>query len=85
MKDREALTVRVPMSLLADAREVKAERESFNDFVVDALEREVRRRQGMVAYHAILKLREQIYARTGAQPDSGPLIRSLRDGTGRGD
>lgn len=83
MEAREALTIRFPAELLSKARQVKAERESFNDLVVEAVEREVRRRQGLQAYDEILRVREAVKTSTGLQADSTPLIRSLREGTAR--
>lgn len=85
MEEREALTVRVPVGLLSKAREVKSGRESLNELVVTALDREVRRRQGLAVYAQILELREQLKSSTGWQPDSVPLIRALREGLGRRD
>jgi hypothetical protein len=78
--EREVLTLRVPSQLLACARNVKTDDESMNDLIVTALEHEVRRREGLTALAAIDELREQIYARTGVQPSSVPLIRALREG-----
>ncbi len=83
MASRSALTIRVPAALLSRARELKAERESFNDLIVDAVQLEVRRREGMRAYEAILRVRDAVRARTGPQADSASMIRSLRDGSGR--
>lgn len=77
--EREAMTVRFPAGSIEKAKNVKAERESLNDLVVAAVEREVRRRQGMQALSEIERIREQITARTGWQPDSGPLIRAMRE------
>lgn len=85
MSSRSAITVRLPDELLAEAREAKSERESLNDLVVEALEHEVRRRQGWKAYEEIGRLSEKIFRERGAQPDSQPLIRALRDGEGRRD
>lgn len=85
VEHREALTIRFPATLLAEAREMKKERESLNDIVVDALEDAVRRRRGLEVFDEIQRAREEIRAEHGIHPDSGPLIRSLRDGTWRGD
>jgi hypothetical protein len=85
MESREALTIRFPPKLLARAREVKSDGESLNELVVSAVEREVERRRGLRAYEEIRRVRAEIEARTGLQPDSTPLIRSLREGNaGRG-
>lgn len=83
MQTREAMTVRFPGGLIAKAKEVKSERESLNDLVVEAVEREVRRRAAVQAYEAIARVRDAVRSRTGVQPDSGPLIRALREGDGR--
>jgi len=83
MERREAVTIRLPNGLLARAREARNQGESLNELVVEAVDREVRRRQGLRAYEAILRIREQVRARTGDQPDSVPLIRSLRAGEDR--
>lgn len=83
MEAREAMTIRFPHGLLPQARGVKSEQESLNDFVVEAVEHEVRRRQGLAAHEEIQRLRDEIRARTGLHPDSAPLIRALREGAGR--
>jgi hypothetical protein len=85
MPQRQTISIRLPDDLLAQAREAKAPRESLNELVVAALEREVRRRQGEAALGKIRKVREQVQARTGLQPDPVPLIRALREGEGRRD
>lgn len=85
MQTREAITVRLPSELATEAREAKDERESLNDLVVAALEREVRRRRGLKAYEEIVRLSDEIFRERGVQPDSQPLIRALRDGEGRRD
>ena len=83
MDRRDALTVRAPVELLAKARAAKSERESLNDVIVQALDREVRRREGLRAVQDIIALRERIAA-SGPQPDSTALIRDLREGRQRG-
>lgn len=85
MSTREARTIRFPSDLLSDAKRVKADQESFNDLVVAAVDREVRRRQGLETFKEILQTREEIYQRVGLLPDSRPLIRALRDGEARRD
>lgn len=85
MQTREAITVRLPSELAAEAREAKDERESLNDLMVAALECEVRRRRGLKAYNEIVRLSEEILREHGVQPDSTPLIRALREGEGRND
>ncbi|AFZ59806.1 hypothetical protein H6G54_05670 [Anabaena cylindrica FACHB-243] len=83
--EREALTIRFPSELLAKARKLKEGRESFNDLIVEAVEREVRRRRGWAAHQRIIARSETIEARTGIQPTSIDMIRSLREGEGRHD
>lgn len=79
MERRGAMTVRITPELIERAKRVKAARESFNDLVVEALEREVRRRQGLEAYAKIRRIRTQVEERTGLQPDSADLIRAMRE------
>ncbi|MBW4564446.1 MAG: hypothetical protein KME32_25575 [Mojavia pulchra JT2-VF2] len=81
--EREALTIRFPPDLLAKARKLKESSESFNDLVVEALEREVRRRRGWAAHQRILARSETIKTKTGIQPASTELIRSFRENEGR--
>jgi hypothetical protein len=85
MEPREALTIRFPAALLTTAKAIKGEGESLNELVVGAVEREIRRRHALQAYEEVLRLREAIKASSGPQADSGPLIRSLREGVGRRD
>lgn len=80
MAERESLTLRFPAGLLAAARTLKLAGESLNDLVVEATEREIRRRQGLQANATILQLRARVRTRTGAHPDPVPLIRALREG-----
>ena len=83
MSRRDAVTVRFPEKLLAEARELKPADESLNEFVVQAVEQAVRRRRGQAALQAIERVREQVRARTGNQPDATPLIRTMREGRER--
>jgi len=55
----------------------------MNDLVVAALEQEVRRRRAWAAHETILRVRAQVRARTGPQPDAAQLIHELRGGEGR--
>ena len=80
---RQAVTVRFPEALLTEARAVRAQPESLNDLVVVAVDREVRRRRAEAALTRLRQVREQVYARTGPQPNPVPLIRALRDGEER--
>ena len=77
---RESLTIRFPPDLLAQAKALKIDDESFNDLVVSALKLEVSRRQAISAHQRISKRRESIRQRTGVQPDSTLDIRELREG-----
>lgn len=83
--EREALTVRFPSDLLAKARKLKDDGESFNDLIVEALETEVKRRRGWAAHQRIIARSETIKAKTGIQPSSTDMIRSLREAEGRRD
>lgn len=82
---REALTIRFPTDLLAKARKLKDSDESFNDLIVEALDREVKRRRGWAAHQRIIARSEIIKAKTGMQPSSIDMIRNLRKGEGRCD
>jgi len=80
--EREALTICFPAELLATARKLKDDSESFNDLIVEALEREVKRRRGWAAHQRIITRSEIIKAKTSIQPASTDLIRSLREDKG---
>ncbi|MDJ0902227.1 MAG: YlcI/YnfO family protein [Xenococcus sp. MO_188.B8] len=82
---REAVTIRFPSDLLAQAKQLKKDKESFNELVIKALEQEVRRRKAMIAHQSILARRNKIKARTGIQPEATALIQSLREGEERRD
>ncbi len=82
---REAVTIRFPANLLAQAKQLKEGKESFNDLVTEALEHEVRRRKAIAAHQSIVARRTKIKARTGVQPKATALIRSLREGETRHD
>ncbi|MCC5645071.1 hypothetical protein LC607_19435 [Nostoc sp. CHAB 5824] len=83
--EREALTIRFPADLLIKAKKIKEGSESLNDLVVEALEREVNRRRGWAAHQRIIARSETAKAKTGIQPTSTDLIRSLRENEGRRD
>jgi hypothetical protein len=82
---REAVTIRFPVDLLAQAKQLKKGKESFNELVIEAVEQEVKRRRAITAHQSIVTRRAQIKARTGVQPEATALIRSLRDGEERRD
>jgi hypothetical protein len=83
VETREALTIRFPRDLLAVARRVRGEQESLNELVVEAVDREVRRRSALWAFAEIQRVREGIKNAVGVQSDSGRLIRALREGDER--
>jgi hypothetical protein len=83
--EREAVTIRFPADLLAKAKKLKFVSESLNDLVVEALETEVRRRRGWAAHQRIIARSETVKAKTGIQPTSSDLIRSIREGEKRHD
>lgn len=81
--EREAVTIRFPAKLVRQAKQLKYGGESFNELVVEAVEREVRRRRALSAHESIVARRAEIKAKTGVQPDATVLIRALRKGEGR--
>ncbi len=85
MERRDAQTIRFPAGVLQRAREVKEQDESINQFVVEAVEREIARREGLAAIEEARGIRERVRARYGVHPDSVPLIRALREGEERRD
>lgn len=80
---RESITIRFPADLLMQAKALKVDDESFNDLVVQALDHEIRHRQAIAAHERIQSRRQSIRQRTGVQPQSSDLIRTLRSGEGR--
>ncbi len=78
--EKEAVTIRFPLLLVKKAKQLKEGKESFNELVVEALEREVKRRKALSAHETILRLREEVKQRTGVHPDPIPLVRQLRGG-----
>lgn len=77
---REAVTIRFPVDLLTQAKQLKKGKESFNELVIEAVEQEIKRRRAITAHESIVARRAQIKARTGVQPGATALIRSLREG-----
>lgn len=80
--EREAVTVRIPGDLLHQARQLREGSESFNEMVVEAIAREVRRRQSLAAHQRIVARSAEVEAKTGIQSSSVDLIRQLRGGEG---
>jgi hypothetical protein len=78
--EREAVTIRFPGTLLKQAKQLKDGGESFNELVIEAVEREVKRRKAVATHQSIITRRAQIKARTGVHPNANALIRSLREG-----
>ncbi|MGI2907505.1 YlcI/YnfO family protein [Tolypothrix sp. VBCCA 56010] len=70
---------------MALAKKLKQGSKSLNDLVVEALEKEVRRRRGWAAHQRIIARSETVKAKTGIQRTSGDLIRSFREGEKRRD
>ncbi|HBB32248.1 MAG TPA: hypothetical protein DDZ80_21820 [Cyanobacteria bacterium UBA8803] len=83
--EREALTIRIPADLLEQARQFREGSESFNEMVVQALAREVRRRRALAAHQRIVALSAEVEAKTGIQSSSVGLIHQLRAGEERRD
>lgn len=83
--EREAVTIRIPADLLEQARQFREGNESFNEMVVEASAREVRRRRSLAAHQRIVARSAEVEAKTGIQSSSMDLIRQLRAGEGRRD
>ncbi len=45
--EKESVTIRFPSELMRQAKRLKSGKESFNELVVEAVEREVRRRKNL--------------------------------------
>jgi hypothetical protein len=78
--EREAVTVRIPADLLQQAKQFREGSESFNEMIVEAIAREVRRRRSLAAHQRIVARSAEVEAKTGIQPSSVDLIRQLRAG-----
>lgn len=83
--EREAVTIRIPTDLLEQVRQFREGSESFNEMVVTAIAREVRRRRSLAAHRRIVARSAEVEAKTGIQPSSVDLIRQLRANEGRRD
>lgn len=83
--EREAITVRIPADLLQQARQFRESSESFDEMIVDAIAREVRRRRALAAHQRIVARSAEVEAKTGIQSNSVDLIRQLRVGEERRD
>ena len=56
---KEAVTIRFPSDLLKKAKQLKEAGESFNQLVIESLEREVKRRKSITTHHRILARKQQ--------------------------
>lgn len=83
--EREAVTIRIPSDLLEQAKQFREGGESFNEMVVDAIAREVKRRRSLAAHQRIVARSAEVEAKTGIQQSSVELIRQLRTNEGRRD
>jgi hypothetical protein len=83
--EREAVTIRIPVDLLEQAKQFREGSESFNEMVVEAIAREVRRRRSLVAHKRIVARSAEVETKTGIQSSSVSLIRQLRAGEERRD
>lgn len=81
--ERQAVTVRLPADLLERAKQFQLNRESFNELVVEAIMREVQRRQALAAHERIVARSAEVEQQTGVQASSVDLIRQLREGEER--
>lgn len=82
---KEAITIRIPTDLLEQAKHFREGGESFNEMVVDAIAREVKRRRSLAAHQRIVARSAEVEAKTGIQQSSVELIRQLRTNEGRRD
>jgi predicted CopG family antitoxin len=80
MGARAVVTIRLPAEIIEQAKRLKSPDESLNDVIVEAIEKEIRRRRGLKALESIREIREQVEAETGIHPSSVPFIRALRAG-----
>jgi len=62
--EREAVTIRIPADLLEQARQFREGSESFNEMVVEAIAREVRRRRSLAAHQRIVARSAEVEAKT---------------------
>jgi hypothetical protein len=85
MEQSDALTVQFPREVLARATALKGDDKSLNDLIVEAVNLELQRRQGVRAHEEIVRLAKRVREENGLHLDSVPLIRELRDGEGRAD
>ena len=77
---RSAISIGIPADLLQQAKQFRESRESFNEMLVDAIARQVRRRWALAAHQRIVGRSAEVEAKTGMQSSSVDLIRQLRAG-----
>ncbi len=66
--EKESVTIRFPSELMRQAKRLKSGKESFNELVVEAVEREVRRRKALEAHETIQRLRGTGQTENGSTP-----------------
>jgi hypothetical protein len=81
-----SITIRFPDEVVADARSVsEAHGESINQFVVEAVAAAIARRRARNALARMEKRRIRMSAAGQVAAPSEPMIRQLREGSGRRD
>jgi hypothetical protein len=81
-----SITIRFPDELATDARaESETAGESINQFVVEAVAEAIGRRRARRALARMAKRRDRMTADGRVAAPSEPMIRELREGTGRRD
>lgn len=81
--ERQPITVRLPAELIEQAKHLQSNRESFNELVIEAITREVRRRKALAAHERIVIRSAEVEQQTGVQASSLDLIHDLRASEGR--
>ena len=76
--ERQPVTVRLPAELIEQAKHFQANRESFNELVIEAITREVRRRKALAAHQRIVARSAEVEGQTGVQASSLELLHQLR-------
>ena len=78
--EQESVTIAIPTDLLEQVRRLRGEQESFEEMVIGAIAKEVRRRRGLAAHERIVARSAAVEAVSGVQSSSVELIRQLREG-----
>jgi hypothetical protein len=79
------ITMKVFCQICWKAKQFREGGESFNEMVVDAIAREVKRRRSLAAHQRIVARSAEVETKTGIQQSSVELIRQLRTNEGRCD